>query len=190
MNQQGNSTLFSMLFLLLFTLLSLKNLQYRIDNSKKAQSSQKLILCAKEHNGETKKLISFMKKTNMTLKVLSLSKLAQVVLPGFGILTKISTKSAIKLLIKAQEIQLISYLNKTRSLYSKSCLISPTVFKTPYKLSISKLGFQRNKWKQAKLRGYKWSSTFFGVSYIIQNDFHLSSKVKIKSKTIKKDFLF
>ena len=190
MNDKGNATIFSLCLLFVFTVLILGSLSERLSHLKKVESTKKLLICAKIINGETKDFTSFMQKSNTALKYLSMTELVSVLLPSFGIVTKISTASAKKVVIKSQQLYLFSYLNKIKSLYSKSCLIDPRVFKTPFKLSIMKFDFQRDKWNQAKLRGNKWNLIILGSYHIIQNTYSFQDDLKIKSHYIKKVKLF
>jgi hypothetical protein len=186
MNEQGNSVVFSMLVLLLCTLIGLSFINNRLKNIGKQKRLQALLICTKKLNGKSRVFIERMEKTNSILKTLTITKAASTTIPIYGAVASKSIKMIKKLIKATQRIMLISFMNFTAQVSLKECSVSPNIYKTPYKVS-SRMNLKRNLYDQAILRGNTWKFISKKGRNYIQNKFQIKPRLRIKTYFLKKE---
>lgn len=167
MNEQGNSLILGLMILLLFSSLSLHLIKKRVERIQILKDKQELFICTKEINGLTARFIADIKKTNKYLQMATLSNILSITFPQVGIITKVSTKSAIKTLKALQQIKTNLYLKNLIKLRMNSCSFSLVTFKTPIVFKLWKI--QRDKLNRALFRSKKWRYTTIGNYFQIRN---------------------
>jgi hypothetical protein len=186
MNEKGNSLIFSMLVLLLCSILGLNFIHTRLTNIGKQKRLQSLLICTKKLNGKSRVFIERMEKTNSILKTLTITKLASTTIPIYGAVAAKSIKVIKKIIKAAQRVILISFLNFVAYTALKNCSITPNIYKTPYKVTKS-LDLTRDAYDQAILRGNTWFFTSKLGGNIIRNKFKIKPQLRVKTYFLKRE---
>ena len=135
-NQRGDSTLLSIVFILICACLAIGFLSFRIQHLKHQQAKQELILCNTVYKGETKRIIKRVETINLAIVVLTTGKaagtVATLMVPGIGLVARRSFGIALKGAKAAQQGLYLSYRAKIFKL-SKKCTLNPRIFLGPYK---------------------------------------------------------
>jgi len=189
-NQKGNSTLFGITLIILFTFITLNIIHHKLKLFSNLQQKQQILICTKEVNGMTQALVKKIRETNHWLKILTLSKHITMAVPYLGLSGKISTKAGIKLLKKAQMLAVISHLKKMKDLDLKSCSFNWSIYKTP--ITILGLHIKRSQFNEAIFREEKWKYYVYSQSEItinsISNSGQVSSRISKRVKPLWKLF--
>lgn len=186
MNEKGNSLIFSMLILMLCSLVGLNFVQTRLTNIGKQKRLQALLICTKRINGKARVFISRMEKTNAILKTLTITKLASTTIPIYGAVASKSIKVIKKVIKAGQRVMLISFMNFVAYTALQNCSLAPNIYKTPYKITKS-LDLSRDLYDQAILRGNSWFFISKLGGYIIQNKFKIKPQLRIKTYFLKRE---
>jgi hypothetical protein len=168
MNQKGEATLLSVMILFaMSSLIVLSSLELR-RSFRLLQNRTQLFLCAKETKGEIKNHLRFMGRTNWVIKNTAKAALIAVFIPGLQG-AALEAEKVKKILIAAQNLELISYLKKMADLKGKGCPLDPRLLITPFELGT--LGFARDENDGAILRDQHWSYLFFFKPFTLKMEF-------------------
>lgn len=178
MTENGNSTFFGLILLMILTILGLNFYSIRLNNLQHLKDKQELLLCTKELNGETRKYVKEMEYTNDALAAATAGKVIPIPNP----IIRLAFSFGVEALKTYQNNLGISFMKIKQKLSKKSCL-NPFYLITnkPYK---SIAGFyKRNKLNQAIKVGKKWKISLRKGKYRITNTYFLrGKKLSIKSK--------
>lgn len=180
MNERGNTTLFGLMLVMVISMIGLHLIKLRVDYTKSNEQFQKLLLCSKETNGETKQFYDRISKSNAFIKALTITEYTSTVIPIYGVVASNSAAQAVEAIKLIQVGYLLSYLNKLRELTQKNCFLSPNIYKTPYELSITS-GLERNQFEEAKLRGDNWKYANMNAKSMIVTKLQFKPNWEIKS---------
>lgn len=184
-NEQGNTTFFTLTVLFVCSVLALSYFSFRITDLKKQKYKQELLLCNKIQNGETKKIVTKLNRSNKILLFLKRAKLTStaliLVVPGYGQIARKSLGLAIKGIQAFQQTTYSLYIQKKYGLKSKYCIPALNNFKGPYKSRMTLL--KRNKNGLAQLRRKQWSYSITNKYYKIRSTYSQTvSTLRIKQK--------
>ncbi len=164
MNQKGEVTLmaslllFILLGIVLLCSLELKKSYYQL------KKRTDLFLCLKEAKGELNEFIKFTGRTNWAIKNLNRAELIMMFIP-LGQASAMNAKKLKNVLIKSQEIRLLSYMNRLKKIKSKGCKLDLRMFISPFKLTSGT--FRRDKEQAVILREKEWSYSFYSKPYFL-----------------------
>lgn len=187
MNERGSTSFFGIGIIMVCALLTLFLIKKRIDMTKKNEALQKILLCAKESNGQLKEFFDQIETSNKVLKALTVTEYSSTAIPIYGVVASKSAAQAKKVIKGVQIGFLISYLNNLRLLAQKECYLTPLAYRTPFELQLT--GFKRNQFDEAKRRGDTWNYSNLSKTNIITNKVQLSPNWKIESSLINRDLL-
>ncbi len=170
MNEKGNTTLLSLLFLMIITFFALLTLSFHMKKVSALKKKQDLLLCAKYVDGESKQHISRMQIMNNAIRLLDkaeYTKYLSVVIPILGPVS--AAANVIKKLVQgAQETDSGIHITKmVNQIHSRNCFIDPYTILGPYK---RKLKLTRNFEGIAIMRKQRWKSYLINKKYLIQLD--------------------
>ncbi len=177
MNQKGDTTMFSIFFLMTISgLLILGTLELQ-RNLELLKRRSKLFLCTKIAKSELDKHLRYLSRTNWALKNISRANLLAIFIPGFQGASLSSSR--LKKLIKTyQHLELLRYLNKLREMGIKGCSVDPKMFKTPFEINLS--GYKRNIDETIKQREEKWEYQFVHSPFQLNLKIHSPKSVNLK----------
>jgi len=167
--QRGSVSLFSLLILLLITIIGLKLISKKMDYISKHKSLIKNYLCSKEFNGVTGEHIGRLEKLNIAIKGLNTTGLIAMVIPGGAFITGSSIRVK-KVIQRVQTVFHFAYMKKLFDFTRKGCFFSPNAYKTPYKNKVYRL--ERNALGLAKLRSKSWNIYSIRKNHIIKSHFN------------------
>jgi hypothetical protein len=136
-----------------------------------------LFLCVKETEGELKRYMTFMGRTNWALKNLQKARLVALFIPGLQG-AALEGEGIKKLLISLQNLALVPYLKKVGELHSRGCPLDPRVLQTPFQLT--GLGYKRALDSSARLRNEKWTYHYVSFPYALSVDWDASGFESIR----------
>lgn len=174
MNQKGNTTLLGILFITLTALSSYSLISRKLSNLNDQKENQKLHMCAKYLNGETKEFIIKIKRTNKVILTLSLLQAGSIAFPMGKVINQSTLKKMKNTAQLSQRAFLLSYMNHFKLLTQKKCLFTPNALLTPYKINIS-FNFKRDYLGRAIRRKKRWSYKNISSLGYIKNKINLES---------------
>lgn len=173
-NQEGNASFIAIVALLIislsFGLIIKKDLAHIIEQKRTYQG----LLCAKELNSSTGKLIRQINLTNKALMLLKSGKLITSLIPKLKLITGFLGKAGEKSLKTYQIFKIQNYRKNLISLNKKSCHVFPTALRSPYKMQVAKAS--RDKWDRLKQRSSKkWQIKAFGGNLKIESKMNMKT---------------
>lgn len=164
MNQKGEATLISCLFILALTSIVLLAALELKKSFRLLEKRTHLFLCTKETKGELHEFMKFMGRTNWGIKNLNRASIIMIFIPGTQGLA-LDAQKLKKYLQYVQNARVISYLKTLNELRKKECPLDPRMFITPFELSASAL--KRDATGAIKLREKKWTYGYFSKPYFL-----------------------
>jgi hypothetical protein len=136
-----------------------------------------LFLCVKETEGELKRYMTFMGRTNWALKNLKKAQLVAMFIPGLQGAAMEGEKLK-RTLIYLQNMSLVAYLKKVAELRSRDCPLDPRLLHTPFQLAGA--GYKRADDDTAELRNEKWTFQYVSLPYVLSVDWDASGFESIR----------
>ncbi|MFL5784874.1 MAG: hypothetical protein ACJ76H_09715 [Bacteriovoracaceae bacterium] len=136
-----------------------------------------LFLCVKETEGEMKRYLTFMGRTNWALKNLQKARLVALFIPGLQG-AALEGEEIKRLLISLQNLALVPYLKKVAALSGRGCPLDPRMLQTPFQLA--GMGYRRAIDGTAQLRNEKWTYQYIDFPYALAVDWDASGFESIR----------
>ena len=178
-NENGSTSFMAIVILLILTIGFTSIIKSDLTQIKEQAHLYRGLLCAKEINGRTSRLIRNMNTTNRVLMLLKAGQTISVILPKLKLLTGFLGKATKKSLMSYQVFELNQYRANLARMNRSRCHALPAAYKTPYQAGAIKI--RRDKWDRAKRRKKNWKVKTLGGSLLIDSFFDLQ---KASSKTI------
>ncbi len=126
-------------------------------------------LCMKETEGEMKRYMKFMGRTNWAIENVEKAKWIMAFIPGLqgGALEAEKAKQTPK---KLQNLSLVPYMKKLNSLRKQGCPLDPRMLKTPFHLR--GLSYERDSLERARLRSTRWTYFYLSYPYAVSVDWN------------------
>lgn len=173
-NQNGSASLLVLVSLLIVCLSFTLVVKSDISQIKRQNNTYFGLLCAKEVNKETGRLVTEINFTNKILKLLKAGKLLTSLIPQLRLLTGFLGKASQKSLKAYQNARVQKYRVTLSTLNKRRCHLLPKSYQTPFQFGL--VSGKRDKWDQLKLRNRStWEHRYFGGNLSIKSKVNMRS---------------
>ncbi|MAZ47132.1 MAG: hypothetical protein CME65_01130 [Halobacteriovoraceae bacterium] len=185
-NQKGSASFLVIVSLLIVCLSFTMIVKKDISQIKEQNDTYYGLLCAKEVNSETGRLVTEINFTNKILKLLKAGKLLTSLIPQLRLLTGFLGKASQKSLKAYQNARVQKYRITLSSLNRQRCHVLPKSYKTPFQFGL--VSARRDKWDRIKMRNRSnWEHRYFGGNLSIKSKVNMRSG-KTQTKLIRRIF--